>query len=119
MNSGDLLVKKVNHGCCCRSKATTDFLTLAKIFRSKHHIFVWYRGIHILLHTLLYSFQLDLLKAKLILYAYYFFFENRKYSTYISAIPISKVHVVSPKLVNNMSSGVPVPSLGHLFPTLE
>ena len=38
---------------------------------------------------------------------------------YIRAIPISKVHVASAKLVNNMFSGVPVPSLGHLFPKLE
>ena len=35
------------------------------------------------------------------------------------AIPISELQVAPAKLVNNMSSGVPVPSLGHLFPKLE
>ena len=36
-----------------------------------------------------------------------------------NAIPIFELQVALVKLVNNMSSGAPVPSLGHLFPKLE
>ena len=36
-----------------------------------------------------------------------------------STISLGTESRLSPKLVNSMSSGVPVPSLGHLFPTLE
>ena len=47
----------------------------------------------------------------------YFQFPYRYICT--RSIPISKLQVASAKLVNNMSSGVSVPSLGHLFPKLE
>ena len=40
-------------------------------------------------------------------------------SSYSSAIPLGTESRLSPKLVNSMSSGVPVPSLGHLFLKLE
>ena len=36
-----------------------------------------------------------------------------------NTIPLGTESRVSPKLVNNMSSRVPGPSLGHLFPKLE
>ena len=45
-------------------------------------------------------------------------FEN-KWHTYISTNPLGSESRLSPKLVKTMSSGVPVPSLGHLFPKLE
>ena len=38
---------------------------------------------------------------------------------FVSTISLGTESRVSPKLVNNMSSGVPGPSLGHLFPKLE
>ena len=38
---------------------------------------------------------------------------------FINTIPLGTESRVSPKLVNNMSSRVPGPSLGHLFPKLE
>ena len=37
----------------------------------------------------------------------------------ISTISLGTESRLSPKLLNNMSSWVPVPSLGHLFPKLE
>ena len=38
---------------------------------------------------------------------------------YVSAISFPRNQVATPKLVNNMSSGIPGPSLGNLFPKLE
>ena len=38
---------------------------------------------------------------------------------FISAISFPRNQVATPRLVNNMSSGVPGPNLGHLFPKLE
>ena len=49
--------------------------------------------------------------------------QNLKYLlttvTSISTNPLGSESRLSPKLVKTMSSGVPVPSLGHLFPKLE
>ena len=43
----------------------------------------------------------------------------KKAILYTSTISLGTESRLSPKLVNNMSSGVPVPSLGHLFSKLE
>ena len=41
------------------------------------------------------------------------------YVVHISAILFPRNQVATPKLVNTMSSGIPGPSLGNLFPKLE
>ena len=41
------------------------------------------------------------------------------YRLVLSAISFPRNQVATPKLVNNMSSGIPGPSLGNLFPKLE
>ena len=54
--------------------------------------------------------------AKLVYYLGHLIQANRLFN---SAISFTINQIATPKLVNNMSSGIPGPSLGNLFPKLE
>ena len=69
---------------------------------------------------MLLEYQLDWIKiVDFLLIAKFWASPDNYCSPSISTNPLGSESRLSPKLVKTMSSGVPVPSLGHLFPKLE